>query len=67
MAFDASKLSYEERRQYASFEDLFAYSYGVAKDEKALCMGILLTIEDWKKRWGVETVSKPKLNHILKQ
>lgn len=68
MSFDISKLSDEERKQYKTLEDLFAYSYGDAKKEEILCDGLLETIEDWKKKMGgrssLETCVLPYLEAI---
>lgn|GEM_PF-1177282 len=68
MTFDVSKLSDEERRQYKTLEDLFAYSYGGYKSEEELCEGILQTVEDWKKKMGgrgeLETCVLPYLEAI---
>jgi hypothetical protein len=52
LSFDLSTLSDEERKQYSTLEDLFAYAYGGSKNEDRLCEGILATIEDWKKKMG---------------
>jgi hypothetical protein len=68
LSFDASKLSDEERKQYSTLEDLFAYSYGESKNEEKLCEGLLTTLEDWKKKMGgrssLESCVMPCLNEI---
>lgn len=68
MSLDISKLSDEERKQYKTLEDLFAYSYGEAENEGVLCDGLSETIEDWKKKMGgrssLETCVIPYLEGI---
>jgi hypothetical protein len=68
LSLDVSKLSDEERKQYSTLEDLFAYSYGMPKSEDKLCEGILATIEDWKKKMGgrssLESCVMPYLDRI---
>jgi hypothetical protein len=68
LTLDISKLSGEERRQYKTLEDLFAYSYGEEKNEQELCEGVLATVDDWKKkmggRGGLETFVQPYLDAV---
>lgn len=68
LSFDVSKLSDEERKQYATLEDLFTYSYGEFKSEEKLCEGLLATIDDWQKKMGgrssLESYVMPYLDKI---
>lgn len=68
MTFDSSRLSDEERKQYSTLEDLFAYSYGEPRNERGLREGSLATVEDWKKKMGgrtsLESLVMPYLNRI---
>ena len=52
MSFDISKLSDKERRQYYTLEALFAYSFGMPRDEEKILKGIMETIDDWKGMMG---------------
>lgn len=67
MAIDISKLSDEERKQYKTFEDLFAYSYGENKSEEALCEGLLSTLDDWKKKMGGRNGLEPSVLPYLQK
>ena len=62
MSFDFSKLSDEERKQYKTLENLYAYSFGEQQDEAILQDGLLATIDDWKKKMGGRNSLEP---HIL--
>jgi len=41
---------------------LFGYSFGKPKDETKLCEGILVTVDDWKKKMGGKSNLEP---HVL--
>jgi hypothetical protein len=70
LSVDTTKLSGEERRQYKTLEDLFAYSYGGTMKEQELREGIVATVDDWMKRMGgrggLETCVQPYLEAIAK-
>jgi hypothetical protein len=71
LSFDVSKLSDEERKQYRTLDDLFAYSFGTSKNEQKLCEGLLSTVDDWKKKMGgrssLEQHISPYLEKIIQQ
>ena len=59
MSFDFSKLSDEERKQYSTLEEVFAYSFGESKNEEKICQGLLATVDDWKKKMGGRSSLEP--------
>ena len=65
LSFDVSKLSDEERKQYATLENLYAYSFGESQDETKLREGLSATIDDWKKKMGGRNSLEPHISPYL--
>ena len=67
---DIPELVGKENEHYSTLKDLYAYSCGEQKDEKALAEGLKETINDWDMMMGgrsnLPIVIKPYLDAISK-